>query len=101
VFVFKVLLLGEDGPRISEQETSFLDMKGTLEHLDNYIVIIIFSSTEKPDVLPCHIMDKMFVAEVARQYNYWLHLLQKKRKKKVHSSALESRGVCVEKRQQN
>ena len=99
--IFKVLLLGEDAPRISEQGTSFLDRKGTLEHLDNYIVIRIFGSMEKHALLPCHITDRMFVAEVARQYNYWLHLLQKKKKKIVHSSALESRGVCVEKCQQN
>lgn len=44
--VFKVLLLGEDIPRISEQATCFLDKKGTLELLDSYIVIRIFGSTE-------------------------------------------------------
>jgi hypothetical protein len=65
VSVFKVLLLGEDAPRISEQETRFLDRKGTLEHLDNYIVIKKFGSTEKHALLPCHITEKMFVAEVA------------------------------------
>jgi hypothetical protein len=81
VSVFKVLLLGEDAPRISEQATSFLDRKGTLEHLDNYTVIRIFGSREKPALLPCHITDIMFVTEVARQYNYWLHLFQEKRKK--------------------
>ena len=99
--VFKVLLLGEDAPRISEQTANFLDMKVTLEHLDNYTVIRIFCSTEKPALLPCHITDRMFVAEVALQYNYWLHLLQKKKKKTVHSSALESRGIHVEKHQEN
>ena len=63
--VFKVLLLGEDAPHISEQATSFLDRKGTLKHLDNCNVIRIFGSMEKPTLLPCHIMEKMFVAEVA------------------------------------
>jgi hypothetical protein len=81
VSVFKVLLIEEDAPCISEQATDFLDKKGTLEHLDNYTVIRIFGSKEKPALLPCHITDIMFVAEVARQYNYWLHILQKKRKK--------------------
>jgi hypothetical protein len=81
VSVLKVLLLGEDFPRISEHATNFLDRKGTLEHLDNYTVIRIFGSMEKLALLPCHITDKMFVAKVARQYNYWLHPLQKKRKK--------------------
>jgi hypothetical protein len=79
--VFKVLLLGEDAPRISEQATSFLDKKGTLEHLDNYTVIRIFGSTEQPALLPCHITDKMFVTEVALQYSYWFHLFQRKKKK--------------------
>jgi hypothetical protein len=81
--IFKVLLLGEDAPRISEQETSFLDKKGTLEHLDNHTVIRIFGSREKPALLPCHIIDIMFVIEVERQYNYWLHLFQEKRKKQL------------------
>jgi hypothetical protein len=79
--VFKVLLLGEDAPRIFEQATSFLDKKGTLEHLDNYTVIRIFGSTKQHVLLPCHIMERMFVVEVACQYNYWFHLLQRKKKK--------------------
>jgi hypothetical protein len=58
-----------------------LDRKGTLEHLDNYTVIRIFGSTEHPALLPCHITDIMFIAEVARQYNYWFHLFQRKKKK--------------------
>jgi len=81
VSVFKVLLLGEEVPRVSEQTTNFLDRKGTLEHLDIYTVIRIFGSREKPALLPCHITDIMFVIEVARQYNYWLHLFQEKSKK--------------------
>jgi hypothetical protein len=36
---------------------------------------------EKPALLPYHITDIMFVAEVARKYYYWLHMLQKKKKK--------------------
>jgi hypothetical protein len=74
VSVFKVFLLGEDVPRISDQATRFLDMKGALEHMDNYIVIRIFGSRENPSLLPCHITNKMFVTKIARKYNYWLHL---------------------------
>jgi hypothetical protein len=98
--ILKVLLLGEDAPRISEQVAIFLDKKGTLKLLDNYTVIRIFGSTEQPALFPCHITNKMFVAEVALQYIYWFHLFQRK-KKIVHSFALENRGVRVEKRQQN
>jgi hypothetical protein len=68
--VFKVLLLGEDAPCISEQATSFLDKKGTLQHLDNYTVIRFFGSTEQPALLPCHITEIIFIAEAARQYSY-------------------------------
>jgi hypothetical protein len=44
-------------------------------------VIRIFFSREKPAFLPCHVTNIMFFAEVARKYNYWLHLFQEKRKK--------------------
>jgi hypothetical protein len=49
--------------------------------MDNYTVIRIFGSREKPTLLPYHIIDIMFVTEITRQYNYWLHLFQEKRKK--------------------
>jgi len=82
VSVFKVLLLVKDAPRISDQTNNFLDTKGAIEYLDNYTVIRIFGSKEKPTLLPCHITDKMFVIKVARQYNYWLHIFQEKKKKR-------------------
>ena len=50
--------------------------------MDNYSVIRIFGSKEKHALLPCHITNIMFVTEIARQYNYWLHLFHEKRKKK-------------------
>jgi hypothetical protein len=58
-----------------------LDKKGTIQHLDNYTVIRIFGSTEQPALLPCHITEIIFIAEVTRQYNYWFHLFQRKKKK--------------------
>jgi hypothetical protein len=81
VSVFKVLLLGEDAPCISHQATKFLDRKGALEKMDNYSVIRIFGSKEKPALLPCHITNIMFVIEIIRQHNYWFHLFHEKRKK--------------------
>ena len=80
--VFKVLLLVKDAPRISDQTNNFLDTKGAIEYLDNYTVIRIFGSKEKPTLLQCHITEKMFVIKVARQYNYWLHIFQEKKKKR-------------------
>ena len=79
--IFKVLLIGEDAPCISDQTTRILDRKGALEHMDNYTVIRIFGSKEKPSLLPCYITDIMFVTKITRQYNYWLHLFHEKRKK--------------------
>jgi hypothetical protein len=81
VFVFKELLFGKDAPRMSDQESKFLDRKGTLEQMKNYSVIRIFGSKENPSFLPCHISDKMFVVKIARRYNYWLHFFLEKRKK--------------------
>jgi hypothetical protein len=63
VSVFKDLLLGKDAPRMSDQETKFLDRKGTLEQMENYSVIMIFGSKENLAFLPCHITDIMFVTK--------------------------------------
>jgi hypothetical protein len=65
---------------MSNQESKFLDRKGTLEKLENYNVIRIFGSKENPSFLQCHISDKCFVVEIARQYTYWLHFFHEKRK---------------------
>jgi hypothetical protein len=60
VCVFKVFLLGEYALRIYNQETMILDRNGALEHMDNYTMIKIFGSKEKPALLPCHIIDILF-----------------------------------------
>jgi hypothetical protein len=78
---FKGLLFGKDTPRISNQENKFLDKKGMLEQMENHNVINIFCSKENPSFLPYHVSDKMFITEVERQYNFWLHLFHEKRKK--------------------
>jgi len=49
--------------------------------MENYNVIRIFGSKENPSFLPCHISDRIFVTEIARQYDYWLHFFHEKRKK--------------------
>jgi hypothetical protein len=82
VSVFKGFLFGNDTSQMSNQESKFIDRKGTLEQMENYNVIRIFGSKENRSFLPCHISEKMFVVEIARQYNYWLHFFHEKRKKK-------------------
>jgi hypothetical protein len=81
VSIFKGLLFGKDTPRLSAQESKFLDKKGTLEKMENYNMIRIFGAKENLSFLPCHISDRMFIIEVARQYNFWLHFFNEKRKK--------------------
>jgi hypothetical protein len=80
VSFFKDLLLGKDAPQMSSQETKFLNRKGTLELKENHSVLMVFGSKENPAFLPCHITDKMFVAEISRQYNHWLHFFHEKKK---------------------
>jgi hypothetical protein len=63
---------------MSNHATKFLDRKETLEQMENYSVIMIFGSKENPTFLPCHITNKMFVREIARQYNYRLHFFHGK-----------------------
>jgi hypothetical protein len=75
------LLFGKDTPRMSDQESKFLDRKGTLEKMENYNVIRIFGSKENPLFLLCHVSDKLFIIEIVRQYNYWLHFFHEKTKK--------------------
>jgi hypothetical protein len=78
---FKDLLLGKDASWMSSQETEFLNRKGTLEQKENHNVLMVFGSKENLAFLPCHIMNKMFVAEIARQYNHWFHFFHEKKKK--------------------
>jgi hypothetical protein len=74
---------------MSDQVSKFLERKGTLEQIENYNVIRIFGSKENPSFLSCHISDKMFVSKITRQYNYWFHFFHEKRKKAIHTRALE------------
>ena len=66
---------------MSDQATKFLDKEETLEQMENYSVIMIFSSKENLTFVPCHIIDTLFVTKIASQYNYGLHLFHEKRKK--------------------
>jgi hypothetical protein len=75
------MLLGENTPRISDQANIFLEKKGMIEQMENHSVIRILCSKENPSFLPYHVSYKLFIIEVARQYNFWLHFFHKKRKK--------------------
>jgi hypothetical protein len=58
-----------------------IQIKGTLEEMENYNVTRIFGSKESYSFLPCHISNIMFLLEVARKYDFWLHFFHEKQKK--------------------
>jgi hypothetical protein len=78
VSFLKGFLFEKYTPIISSQASKYLDKKGTLEKMENYNVIKIFSSKENPSFLPCYLSDIMFVIEFVRQYNFWLHFFHEK-----------------------
>jgi hypothetical protein len=66
VYVFKKLVFGENTSRLSCETSTFLDKKGTIEKMDNYNIVRIFFSRERPLFLPYYILDRLFSIEVAR-----------------------------------
>jgi hypothetical protein len=49
--------------------------------MEDYNIIRVFCSIEKPIFLPYYISDKLFIIEIARQYKFWFHTFSEKRKK--------------------
>jgi hypothetical protein len=70
VSVLKGLLFGKDTPRISAHASKFMDKRGTLEQMENYNVIRIFSSKENPSFLPCHISDRILLQKLQANINF-------------------------------
>jgi hypothetical protein len=77
---FKKLLFGEDTSRLSLEASTFLKGKGILEKMDDYNIIRVFCSNEKPIFLPYYVSDKLFIIEMDRQYKFWFHTFSEKRK---------------------
>jgi len=77
---FKKLLFGDDTSRLSLEALTFLNGKGVLEKIDDYNIIRIFCSLEKPIFLPYYVPDKLFIIEVVREYKFWFHNFYEKRK---------------------
>jgi hypothetical protein len=61
--------LGKDTYKISLEASRFLDKKGILEKMDNYIMRT-FCSHEKPMYTPYYVPNKLFIIEVVRQYKF-------------------------------
>jgi hypothetical protein len=68
---FKRLIFRQSTSRLSLEATSFLTGKGIYELSEEFTVIRIFGSKEKPFLLPFYTSDKLFVGEVCRQYKTW------------------------------
>jgi len=51
-----------------------------MEKMDDYNIIRIFCSHEKPLFLPYCVPNKLFIIEVARQYKLWFHVFYEKMK---------------------
>jgi hypothetical protein len=81
---------------MSDQESKFLDRKGTLEQMENYNFISIFGSKENPSFLPCHIFEKMFFTEVARQVRFGkttVSLIDCRRFRSISGSIFRTRSL--------
>jgi hypothetical protein len=81
---------------MSREASIFLNQKGTIETMDNYNIVRIYCSRERPLFLPYYIPDRLFSIEVARQYKFWLHFFHEKRKKKFIPLTMENWGNLVE-----
>jgi hypothetical protein len=49
--------------------------------MENYSVIIIYCSREKPLYLSYYMSKKIFVVDVCNQYKFWAHFFHEKRNK--------------------
>jgi len=90
VSVLKKILFGEDTSRNSLEASVFLSTKGVLEKMDDYNIIRILCSHEKPIFVPYYVSNKLFMIEVERQYKFWFHIFYEKREKTTYSFALKS-----------
>jgi hypothetical protein len=78
---FKKLIYGPNTSRLSLEATSFLDKRGSFEAMEHFSIIRIYCSHERPSYLPYYVSDKIFVVEVCKQYRFWAHFFNEKRKR--------------------
>jgi hypothetical protein len=78
---FKRLIYGPNTSRLSLEAASFLARKGSFEAMDDFSIIRLYCSHEKPSLLPFYVSDRLFIVEVCKQYKFWAHFFNEKRKK--------------------
>jgi hypothetical protein len=78
---FKRLIYGPSTSRLSLGGCIFLSQKGSFEAMENFSIIRLYCSHEKPSYLPYYVSDKIFIVEICKQYKFWAHFFNEKRKK--------------------
>jgi hypothetical protein len=78
---FKKLVHGPTTSRLSMEVASFLAGKGVFETLDDFSYIRLYDFQGKPSLLPFYVSNKLFTIEVCKQYKFWAHFFNEKRKK--------------------
>jgi hypothetical protein len=77
---FKRLIHGPNTSRLSLEVASFLDRKGSFEAMENFSVIRLYYSHEKPSYLPYYVSNKIFIVEICKNINFGLTSLMRKGK---------------------
>jgi hypothetical protein len=81
ISTFKRLIHGPGTSRLSLKDTSFLVGKGSFEVKEIFSVIRLYCSTEKPSYMTYYVYDKIFIIDICKQYKFWTHFFNDKRKK--------------------
>ena len=67
---FQIFLFGEDTSWKLLEVVVFMKGRGVMEKMEDYDVIMVFCSTEKPIFLPYYVYDKLFFIEIALKYRF-------------------------------
>jgi hypothetical protein len=78
---FKRLIHGSSTSRLSLNVVPFLVGKGSFEVKEDFTVIRLYCSHEKPSYMTYYVSDKIFIIEICTKYKFWTHLFNEKSKK--------------------
>jgi len=67
---------------LSLEAASSLSKKGVFETMEDFIFIRLYGFKGKPSLLPFFVSNRLFIVEVCKQYKYWVHFFNEKRKNK-------------------
>jgi hypothetical protein len=78
---FKKIIDGPSESRSSLEATSFLDKRVSFEAMELFSIINLYCSHKRPSYLSYYVSYKIFVVEVCKQYRFWAHFFNEKRKR--------------------